>query len=121
MTPEAKDQLSKTASSLPETERKFFELPRYKRKGLIPGWAEVVSQYQLSDLNPRDLRVLRGYYHAQRKIAEGSTQRASRIFRGLDHNPDFQNLEERQGILLHNIASFVRGQTERQRTQAPII
>ncbi|MCL4382192.1 MAG: hypothetical protein M1575_01700 [Patescibacteria group bacterium] len=117
MTLEAQDRLKNTTIPLPDTERKFCELPPYKKNGFIPGWAEVIGYCQLSNFDPRELRLLRGYYRAQRKIAEGSTKRASRIFRGLDNNQDFRELENREGRLLSEIASFVRGQTEKQRSK----
>lgn len=117
MTLEAKDQLKNSTMFLSEPERRFSKLPRYKKSGLIPGWDEVVFKYQLSAFSPAELRLFRNYYHAQRKIAEGSTKRASRIFKALDHNPDFQKLENGEGTLLHNIASFVRGPVEKQRSK----
>ncbi|MCJ7793116.1 MAG: hypothetical protein MUP45_04010 [Candidatus Marinimicrobia bacterium] len=93
---------------LPEKEEKYLNLTLYKRDGLIPAWAEVVNRFELKRLPPRDLKLLRGYYREQRRIAEGRNKKAQRVFRCLAKNPDYLALEKERASLFNNIASFVR-------------
>lgn len=102
-------------SNFPEREQRLLDSPSYSRDGLIPGWDEVVGKFNLNRLHPRDFRLLRGYYRAQQRLAEGRRKKARKIFDALERNPDFQNLEERDGALLTSISDFVRGPTERRR------
>lgn len=100
---------------IPKREQQFLEHPSYSRNGLIPAWSEVVGKFKLKDLHPRDFRLVRGYYRAQQRLAEGKRKKAGRIFKALEKNTDFQALEKRDGSLLTNISNFVRGPTERKR------
>jgi hypothetical protein len=109
--------MSLERENIPLTEQRYFSLPGYSRDGSIPSWSEVVVKYNLDRLHPRDFRLLRGYYRAQRRLAEGSPKKAKRIFAGLDHSPDFKTLEDRGGQLLHDIASYIRGPSEKKRTR----
>jgi hypothetical protein len=95
-------------TTLPGTEEKYLHLPSYKRDGLIPSWSEVVVRFELNKLPPREIKFIRGYYRAQRRIAEGRNKKAQRIFRYLEKNPEFTTLEETRSPLFNNIASFVR-------------
>jgi len=79
------------------------------RDGLIPGWSEVVVRFGLDGILPSDLSLLRGYYRAQRGIAQGERGKAEGIFDDLEQDPNFLDLEEEKGDLLTNIASYVRG------------
>lgn len=93
---------------LSESEMKFFEKPVYRRNGVIPGWAEVVSQFNLADeLNPADFRLARAFYRFRRRLAEGSTKRANRLMAHLERHQNFRAFEERYGNLLTQISSFV--------------
>jgi len=69
----------------------------------------VVVRFELTKLDPRDFRLTRGYYRAQRRIAEGRNKKAQRIFRGLEKTSDFVVLEKERANLLNGIAVFVRG------------
>jgi len=102
-------------SEFSEKEQRILERPSYSRDGVIPGWTEVIGKFGLNKLHPRDFRLIRGYYRAQRRLAEGRPKKASRIFRALDENQDFQTLEKGQASLLSNIALFVRGPSEKRR------
>jgi hypothetical protein len=95
-------------TTLPGKEEKYLHLPPYKRDGLIPSWSEVVVRFELNKLPPREIKFIRGYYRAQKRIAEGRKKKAQRIFRYLDKNPDFIALEEARSPLFNQIASFVR-------------
>lgn len=97
---------------IPDTEKRFLDLPPYRRDGLIPSWTDVVVSFKLDEFHPRDLRLVRGYYRAQRTLAEGRPTKAKRIFQSLDKNPDFKSLEENNDALLTRIASYVRKPTE---------
>lgn len=98
-----------------EREQQFLEDPSYSRDGLIPGWDEVVVKFKLKDLHPRDFSLLRGYYRAQQRLAEGRNKKAKKIFKGLERSSDFKALEERSGALLTSIATFIRGPSEKRR------
>ena len=98
-----------------EREQQFLEDPSYSRDGLIPGWDEVVVKFKLKDLHPRDFSLVRGYYRAQRRLAEGRKNKAKKIFEGLGKNANFEVLEKERGALLTSIATFMRGPTERRR------
>ena len=76
-------------SEIPEKEQRFLGLPSYSRDHIIPGWADVIIKFKLNELHSCNFRLLREYYRAQRKIAEGRRRKAKRIFKGLDRNPDF--------------------------------
>lgn len=97
-------------------EGKYLDLPPYRRNGLIPGWSDVVIAFKLDKFSPGDLRLLRSYYRAQRRSAEGRPKKAGRIFKALERNLRFTELAEREDFLLGKIASYVRRASERRRT-----
>ncbi|MBU3956885.1 hypothetical protein KKI19_01190 [Patescibacteria group bacterium] len=100
---------------IPKREQQFLEDPSYSRDGLIPAWSEVVVKFKLKDLHPRDFSLLRGYYRAQQRLAEGRGKKAKKIFNGLGRSANFKVLEKERGALLTSIATFVRGPSERRR------
>jgi len=93
---------------LPGKEEKYLNLTPYKRDGLIPAWSEVVVRFELKKFPPREIKLLRGYYREQRRIAEGRNKKAQKIFRCLAKSPDYLALEKERTSLFNNIASFVR-------------
>jgi len=108
---------TEVALNIPEKERRFLNLPPYTRDGLIPSWSEVVTEFDLTELHPRDFRLIRAYYRGHRRIAEGSEKRGRRVLKALFENPDFLRLEEIEGTLLSNIASFIRSSTEKKQAK----
>lgn len=86
----------------------------YSRNGLIPGWGEVVEEFRLKEFHPRDFGLLKDYYRAQRRVAQKRHKKAKAVFDGLDKNPDFLNLEQREESLLTGIAFFVRRGSEKR-------
>lgn len=100
-------------SSIPPAEQRFLFSESYGRNGVIPGWTEVVSQFDLQTLPRGEFRLARAYYRVQQRLAKGQETRARELMRLLDKHSNFVRFEKKEGTLLSSIAHYVRGATER--------
>ena len=116
MTAERKDSLS----GIPQEEQKFLTSERYGRNGVIPGWTDVISQFDLQELPVGRLRLARAFYRVQRRIAEKQITKARRLMGFLDKDQQFLKFEEQEGSLLSDIAHYVRGAAEKA-AKVPIL
>ncbi len=91
-----------------------------ERDGLVPGWTEVVSHFDLKalNLNPGEIKLLKGYYRGHKRIAKGQKKRGQRILEALGKNPWFLAFEEKNGNLLTEIAKFIRNPSEQHQKQS---
>lgn len=98
------------------TEREI-ELPDIEKRssnGLIPGWIDVVSQFDLKKALPvGQLSLANAFYRVQRYIADEQITKARELMGFLDKKQNFLEFEEQEGPLLSRIASYVRGASEK--------